>query len=231
MPSVALDLLVGRCHGLAEQVAALPPLAVLQEVQGLAATIPLAPTLHEQLLGRALVTHLLGRLACVTGLDCDPDLARAFFAVTAASWADDSWFGAFAHAVRRFERALTYRNDLGSGRAPLDVRLHRAVAFIDAHFRDPRLTLAQVAHHAGLSRFYVARMLKNHTGAGFVGHLRRRRIEAAKELLAATVLSIKEIAAKVGYGTPRQFERDFKRLCGVAPTSGRRPDPSSNNGR
>ena len=53
MPANALDLLVGRCHSLAEQVATLPPLAVLQEVQGLAATIPLAPTLHEQLLGRA----------------------------------------------------------------------------------------------------------------------------------------------------------------------------------
>ena len=213
------DVLVGRCHALAERIVQLSPLNLLQELRGLAASIPQAPTLHEQLLGRSLVTHVLARLGRITQLEGDADVARAFFALEASDWAGDEWYRAFADACRCFEGVLAQQNDLGPGMRTIDVRMHRARRYIDSHYRDPEIRLSRVAEHAGLSPCYVARMIKRETGHGFLLHIRRRRVESARRLLDDTVLSIKEIAAKVGYGTPRQFERDFKRLVGVAPTA------------
>ena len=43
-------------------------------------------------------------------------------------------------------------------------------------------------------------------------------IEKAKELLAETDLSMKEICGNIGYSDPNYFSRAFKKNVGVTPT-------------
>ena len=43
-------------------------------------------------------------------------------------------------------------------------------------------------------------------------------MDKAKELLATTQLSMKEICAKVGYSDPNYFSKTFKKNVGVTPT-------------
>ena len=57
---------------------------------------------------------------------------------------------------------------------------------------------------------------------GFARRRRARRIDAARELLRTSSLTMKEIAATVGFGDSSQFSRQFTRMMGVTPTHFRR---------
>jgi len=99
----------------------------------------------------------------------------------------------------------------------LDVRIRGALQFIDFHYAEPHLTLGTVATHVGMSRFHLARSLTTQTGHGFRVHLHRARIRAAERLLRGTTLSVKEVAATVGYNDTTQLCRHFRQLRGTSP--------------
>jgi len=62
-------------------------------------------------------------------------------------------------------------------------------------------------------------------------YLRLLRMQAAKELLETTFLSIKEIVAVVGFNDESHFVRNFKKLYGVTPTEHRAQVRTSSNHR
>ena len=112
------------------------------------------------------------------------------------------------------------------GRGPSGWRAHTHVArvlhYIETNYSNHTCNVPGASRELRLSAPYVTRLLKRHTGLGFVAHLRRRRIAAAHTLMQTTHLSIKEIAGAIGYGCPRKFERDVKLLHGVTPSMLRR---------
>jgi AraC-like DNA-binding protein len=213
---------VGQLASLAEQLERFSPLALVGEIRGIVAGFPLVRSIPEQLLGRGLVAYLLGRVLHDTYASRDPEIVGAFFKLLGSPWPGDEWFFAFARLSDLCEAFLRNRNVLGRGHPSREARTMMALEFIESNYSAAAITLDQVAHHSGLSATYLVRTLKQTTGEGFVGHVRRCRLTAARHLLDHTVLTIKEIAAKVGYGTPRQLERDFKRLHGVTPNAYRR---------
>jgi AraC family transcriptional regulator len=74
-----------------------------------------------------------------------------------------------------------------------------------------------VAQTINLCPSYAARKLRAQTGFGFLAHLHRRRIAVARSLLVETSLSIKEIAATVGYAHQSDLSRHFKLAGGDSP--------------
>ena len=54
----------------------------------------------------------------------------------------------------------------------------------------------------------------------------RVRLSRARGLLIESGMSVKEIAATVGYGRQHEFTRAFRRVTGVSPTDFRR-NPTS----
>jgi AraC-like DNA-binding protein len=103
-----------------------------------------------------------------------------------------------------------------------DPRVDRALRYLRAHFRRPDLTVIDVARDVGLTRPYLGRLLVQCTGRGFAGHLHDLRIRESRRLLVVTALSVKEVAAAVGYNDSTQFCRRFKRLCKSTPARFRR---------
>ena len=96
--------------------------------------------------------------------------------------------------------------------------VQRALAIIDERFDDPTLRLATLAPAVNLSPSHLSRSLKRYSGLGFLEHLHRRRVAKACGLLSARSLSVKEVAAAVGYGGTSELDHHFKRLLGVTPT-------------
>lgn len=95
--------------------------------------------------------------------------------------------------------------------------IHQALAFIEANYaRD--ITLQDVAKSVYLSPYYFSRLFRKKTGVNFAKYLSMTRINAAKKLMEENRMSIKEIAARVGYEDPRYFSTVFKRLTGVLPS-------------
>lgn len=95
--------------------------------------------------------------------------------------------------------------------------IDKAIAFIQKNYhRD--LSLEEVAQHVYLSPCYFSRLFKQLKGENFIDYLTRIRIEAAKDLLLHTDLSVTEIAARVGYRDSRYFGQVFKKQEGHTPT-------------
>jgi two-component system, response regulator YesN len=93
-----------------------------------------------------------------------------------------------------------------------------AIRAIDERYGDTELNVRSLAREFGMSTEHLCRVLKRQTGVTFVDLLRRTRIDAARRLLMTTTLSMKEIAARVGFSSASRFAHDFRKVCGVAPS-------------
>ena len=90
---------------------------------------------------------------------------------------------------------------------------------LDRQIRDPQLHLERLASQMNVSASYLSRLIKKMTGRGFLAHVRVRRVAIARAMLLQSRLSIKEIAAAVGYSSVTQLGRHFRRATGVPPSA------------
>ena len=79
-------------------------------------------------------------------------------------------------------------------------------------------TLAQVAQQFGISQRTFTRRFKAATGTRATEFWQQLKINAAKELLSSSNLSIQEIADMVGYLDQGHLTRIFKQALGATPT-------------
>ena len=98
------------------------------------------------------------------------------------------------------------------------VTLRRVLEHIEANrHRGPSLAeLSAVGH---MSAFHFARLFKQSTGRSPHRFVVERRIDYAKELLAAHPASIAEVARSAGFRTPSHFTTVFRRMTGMTPSS------------
>jgi AraC-like DNA-binding protein len=101
-------------------------------------------------------------------------------------------------------------------RVELRQRLLRARTLIDARYQEA-LDLDQIARHAHFSRYYFIRLFRLAYGETPHQYLTRRRIEKAKELLAAGELTVTEVCLAVGFQSLGSFSALFTRLVGQPP--------------
>ena len=81
--------------------------------------------------------------------------------------------------------------------------------------------LGEVAKIAGLSDSHFCRLFRQVTGLTLTDYVNRCRVEWAKDELLKKERRVSEIAFEVGYQSLSQFNRNFLRLTGLAPTSWR----------
>jgi transcriptional regulator GlxA family with amidase domain len=83
---------------------------------------------------------------------------------------------------------------------------------------DHELPLVDLAQSVNLSPWRLCHLFRSDTGMPPIKYLRLLRLEAAKQLLETSFLSIKEITYKVGINDESHFVRDFKRMYGMPPS-------------
>lgn len=93
----------------------------------------------------------------------------------------------------------------------------RALEFIDKNYRDSALSLQSVCKALAISSSYFSALFKSQTGETFIEALTRKRMEAAKELLASTDMKTYEVAEEVGYSDAHYFGSIFKKNTGLTP--------------
>jgi AraC-like DNA-binding protein len=84
------------------------------------------------------------------------------------------------------------------------------------------LDMASVAREVALSPFYLTRIFKAQYGLPPYRYLIKLRIEAARELLRDSVLTVTQICHRVGFNSLSHFITTFRRHVGVSPTQYRR---------
>lgn len=80
------------------------------------------------------------------------------------------------------------------------------------------LTIQQVAEELGVSYSNFRKLFKEFTGISPALYLQDLRLQRAKELLATTTLSIKEIAYRLRFESPDYFSSKFKIKTGKKPS-------------
>jgi len=95
-------------------------------------------------------------------------------------------------------------------------RLKRVIEHVNINIAE-RISLADLAGAAGLSRMHFAAQFRIATGMRPHDFLLRCRIDTAQELLAETDQRVIDIAMAVGFQTQAHFTTVFKRLTGDTP--------------
>lgn len=88
--------------------------------------------------------------------------------------------------------------------------------WLEANFDRP-VVFETLAANYGMSTRTLARRFQKATGDNPSYYLQRIRIEAAKDLLRSSKISVSEVAFRVGYSNHSHFSRIFQRLEGCLP--------------
>src|SRR5258706_6952612 len=97
-------------------------------------------------------------------------------------------------------------------------QLGLARSFLDRHYKMP-VTIEQLSHEAALSPYHFIRLFRRVYKQTPHQYLIQRRIEAAKQLLHSTDLSITEICIEIGFESLGSFSTLFRKATGLSPTS------------
>ncbi|KRV50084.1 AraC family transcriptional regulator [Wenjunlia vitaminophila] len=95
--------------------------------------------------------------------------------------------------------------------------LLRARDLIDARYHE-RLTVADLARAAGLSRGHFHQAFRQAFGESPHAYLITRRLERAAALLRTTDRSVADVALSVGWQSIGSFTASFTRTYGMSPT-------------
>lgn len=82
-----------------------------------------------------------------------------------------------------------------------------------------QLSLSVLAKHVNVSKPYFSSLFKQQTGYSPIDFFLRMKIQKACNELDMSELSIKEIAASVGFRDPYYFSRQFSRIMSISPTA------------
>lgn len=98
---------------------------------------------------------------------------------------------------------------------PNDSRLHPILNYITEHIHED-LNMEQIASQYNLSVRNLSRLF-NTSGIHFSSYVNHLRITRAIELLTDGDNTVQEVAYKVGFNTPNNFNRVFKQVTGKSP--------------
>ena len=95
--------------------------------------------------------------------------------------------------------------------------VRKVMDYVELHYTDPNITLADIAKQFFVSPNYLSFCFKKEMGIGFTVYLRNLRIEKSKELLKDITLKIYEVSNLVGITDSRYYTRIFKEVTGIGP--------------
>jgi AraC-like DNA-binding protein len=95
-------------------------------------------------------------------------------------------------------------------------RIARAISWLKEHFAEPPRVEA-LAKRVGLSPSALHLHFKAVTGLSPLQYQKRFRLQEARRLMVSDGLDAAEAAFRVGYESPSQFGREYRRLFGAPP--------------
>ena len=120
-----------------------------------------------------------------------------------------AWFLAEALSLSDNERQSVYEK-----------YIEKAVEYIRFN-SEKKTTVADVAAYLQIDRSYLSRVFNEYMGISIKKYIYNYHMDIGKSFLAYSDLTIKEIAAAIGYEDPLDFTKAFHRTFGMSPTKWR----------
>lgn len=100
--------------------------------------------------------------------------------------------------------------------------IRQVVDYMGDHFTEPELSISAIAEAFEMPTARLSLAFKELTKMSPLEYLTLLRVERSKTLLSSSEMSIKEVAAEVGYYDASSFIRRFKQMTGQTPLQYRR---------
>ncbi len=114
------------------------------------------------------------------------------------------------YAILQGEAGMFARQAFGAGNA-----IARSIAHVSSHLDAP-ISIDEMAARAGMSRAVFHRKFKQVTTMAPIQFVKSMRLNNAAMKIAGG-MTVNEAAIDVGYVSPSQFSREFKRMYGQSP--------------
>ena len=114
------------------------------------------------------------------------------------------------YALLKGDAGATARRAFGVGN-----EIARVIEHVSAHL-DESITIDDMAAHVGMSRAVFHRKFKQATTMSPIQFIKAIRLNNAAMRMAGG-MTVNEAAMEVGYASPTQFSREFKRMYGQSP--------------
>lgn len=101
------------------------------------------------------------------------------------------------------------------------------IDYIYVHIKE-RITIEDLADHAGVSASYLSRLFKQELGISVSDYIREKKIEKAQNLLKYCDYSLVDIANYLSFSSQSHFIQAFKKHVGMTPKKYRDINYSSN---
>lgn len=95
-------------------------------------------------------------------------------------------------------------------------RISKAILWLKDHFTEP-LSIEQLAERVGLSSSSFHQHFKGITALSPLQYQKRLRLQEARRLLLGESIDAAQAAYRVGYESPSQFSREYRRMFGAPP--------------
>ena len=93
----------------------------------------------------------------------------------------------------------------------------RVVAYVESHYGDPDLSVAEISREVNLTSSYLTKQFKSRYNISILDYIAQVRITNAKALLVDSSLTVKQIAGMVGFMSDNVFIKTFKKWEAVTP--------------
>lgn len=97
-----------------------------------------------------------------------------------------------------------------------NLHIQNAMLYTQRNFSSD-IRLAHVARYVGVTECYLSSIFSSVVGSTYKEYLSLVRIQHAKNLLITSDLPVTDIAFRCGFGSFSNFERVFKKSCGITP--------------
>ncbi len=97
-----------------------------------------------------------------------------------------------------------------------DARVVRVLHILHTRYAES-LTIDRLAEEVHISKYYLCRLFREHTGMSIVQYLNEQRMTTARQLLSCTKQPITAIAEASGFGSPSHFCAVFREHEGITP--------------
>lgn len=114
------------------------------------------------------------------------------------------------YAILQGEAGMFARQAFGAGNA-----IASSIAHVSSHLEAP-ISIDDMAARAGMSRAVFHRKFKQATTMAPIQFVKSMRLNKAAMKIAGG-MTVNEVAIDVGYVSPSQFSREFKRMYGQSP--------------
>lgn len=105
----------------------------------------------------------------------------------------------------------------GNGESREFARIRPACEYINAHYCDADLTVAQLAALCGMSEVYFRKTFEREFGISPKKYITSLRIKKAASMLEADYFTLAEVAERTGFCDAKYFSTVFRRVTGQTP--------------